>query len=305
MLKITQSRCVLMCALALLLLICGKAVIADSSQASPPMIINYGQIEFGSKLPYHEELLLRIFEVTEPEYGPFKIRINQEAKRWSIARYRRELADGVLINVSWGATSDYRPADIGHIRVYPAFMNNVNGYRLFFIRKDDSEHFKSVTSLSDLRKLRAGQNRGWVETDLFAHNELPLIESVVIRNLYGMLSRGRFDYLPLAVLEINEELKKYQEQYPEIIIEPTILLYYPSPLYWQVSQNNPVIADRMSLGMTRLIESGELLSIFEKHFLEEIKGFNLPDRKVIIMENPYVPKDSPDVEPLYLEHLAK
>ena len=271
-----------------------------TTQANELMVVNYGQIEFGSKLYYQEALVKKILDITATEFGPYQLNIVSEAKDWSVARYRRNLSTGRLINMSWTATTPYDPKSKGHIRIDYPIMNNVNGYRLFIVQKDKLEDFAKIKSLAQLRDHTAGQGAGWVEVDVFQHNKIPLVQNIHLNNLYTMLDQNRFDFLPLAVLEINEEMKKIHSIHPDFRVEQTLLLYYPSPLYFQVSHKHPRLAKRIEAGMKHITQSGELLELFNQYFAEELEKFNLHERHLITIENPFIGDESDYYTPYLL-----
>lgn len=45
-----------------------------------------------------------------------------------------------------------------------------------------------------------------------------------------------FDYFSRSVIEIYEELASRKQLYPKMVVEETILLYYPLPLYFVVNK---------------------------------------------------------------------
>ena len=71
-----------------------------------------------------------------------------------------------------------------------------------------------------------------------------------------------------------------------IAIENNLLLYYPLPNFFFVNKSRPLLAQRLQLGLERLIASGEFDRIFERFFLPLILELRLAERTVIDLHNP-------------------
>ena len=265
-------------------------LVAFPLQAEIPYQINYAQIELGAKVPYHNALLHAVLEASKGEYGPYQLNIISQAKEWTTARNVHYLAQGDVVNISWGGTGPGEPADIGVIRIEYPILKSINGYRIFLIDKAQQHQFKQITTRHDLQKYKAGQVSGWVEVKLLKHNELPLIDNSHLNNLYAMLAMGRYDYLPLGVLEISDEFEKVSKKHDNLLIDDSILLYYPSPIYYLVSEKKPELANRIRFGMKVITQDGTLDRLFEQHFSEVLNKYRLQDRQVITLENPYLPE---------------
>ena len=251
------------------------------------MVIRYGQVEFGLRKDYQLELLKAVLNETESSDGPYRLNIVTDTDDWSTPRFRKYLRQGRLINVSWGIQGTRGELNHGIMRIPFPIIKGINGYRVLVIRSGDRNKFKSVRDLEDLRNYVAGQGAGWFDINILEHNKITSVESPLHRNMFSMLSHNRFDFVPLGIIEIEGSLNTYGKDYTDLEIENTLLLYYPFPIYFEVSENHPELVDRMTLGMKKVTENGTLDKIFIKHFGEKLNKFVSSERTLIQLENPY------------------
>ena len=272
-----------------------------NQKSSKVQVINYGQIELGLKKAYQKELLETLLDATVEKYGPYQLNFVTNTENWSTARYLNILKRGDIINLSWGAVNADTPDELGMARIHYPILKNSNGYRILLIREEDQDKFEQIKTLADFQKLTAGQGEGWADADIIEESHIPLLRTPIIQNLYPMLSAKRFDHFPLGMLEVHEELAKVENRYTNLKIDSSILLYYPSPIYFQANIHHPKLIARMNAGMKYITESGQLDEIFYKHFGEEIKKFNLAKRTIIQLNNPFLPNNITDISPKLID----
>ena len=108
-----------------------------------------------------------------------------------------------------------------------------------------------------------------------------------------MLRGGRFDYFPRGVNEAWAELEAHPNE--GLIVESTLMLSYPAPLYFFVRNGNEQQAQRIQTGLEAMIDDGSFDALFESHaslrnFLNQAK---LRQRKVFTLHNPELPVETP------------
>ena len=273
---------------AFLFLSCSAFGSSINKRILEPMEIKYGQIEFGARKNYQLELLKFALNATAEKFGPYTLSVVRETKDWSTARYRKILKQGEIINVSWGVAGPLPPSKQGSFRINYPLLNNANGYRILVINKNKAAAFKNVLSLEDLKPYRIGQGEQWFDTWILKHNDLQVIESPIQENLFAMLQYGRFDAISLGILEVQNELNSNGRDLRGLSIEESVLIYYPFPIYFQVSHKTPRIAERLSEGMRIITENGTLDRIFNKHFSDVISDLKLNERNLIELENQFI-----------------
>jgi len=234
---------------------------------------------------YFSSLLRLALDETISDYGRYKlvpIKINMVQQR-SISMIQANQE----IDVLWTMTSKKREQQMK--AVYVPLLKGLMGTRIFLIKKGEQDLFQSIKTLDDLKKLKAGQGTNWPDTEILKANQLPVQEAVGTL-LHSMLGSDRFDYFPRAVTEITKELDEYQN----LTVEKNFILRYSAPIYFFVNNNNELLAERLEVGLLRLLNSGK----FDQH-LQQVRNiaslvekFNLNDRKVFQLHNPLMSEET-------------
>lgn len=170
-------------------------------------------------------------------------------------------------------------------------LKGLIGYRLFLVNKNDKYKFKSINKLEDLMHLKAGQNKGWPDTQILRDNGIQVVTSSEYKYLFDMLKRERFDYFPRSIMEIFSELNLHDD----LAIAENIAVYYPAAFYFFVNKNNIELANRIEKGLRIAIADGS----YDETLLK-IKGYRWAfeqlkntKRNVIKLNNSFLPKNTP------------
>jgi len=180
----------------------------------------------------------------------------------------------------------------------PVLMG-LHGVRLLVIKKGQEAKFSGVKSLDDLRNLTAGVVHDWQVADVLNENSLPVTTNDDYESLFRMLERGRIDYIPLAIFEVVKEVAR-RPQYG-IVVEPSLLLQYPSTDYFFVNPARPELRDRLTQGLRRAIGDGSRSRLLESIYGMRaiIKETAISSRQVITLGNSADPPDAPRDEPAF------
>ncbi|GGY62354.1 hypothetical protein GCM10011613_02290 [Cellvibrio zantedeschiae] len=205
---------------------------------------------------YFADLLALILNASKAPDEVIQIRFAPE--QISQARWVAGVAQGKGNNIIWTMTSKAREQTLRTIR-FP-LMKGLMGYRVLVIRKEDEEKFAKVKTQQDLVKLSAGQGLHWPDTNILRANQFYVLETMAKENLYKMLTAKRFDFFPRGIIEIPVEQDLIRSQ--NLMVEPHILLHYPTDLYFFVNKNNDELAARLEKGCAIIFKNGE----FEKFF---------------------------------------
>jgi len=203
----------------------------------------------------------------------------------------RELAGGGSdLDLLWSMTSEEREQLLLPIRI--PIDRGLMGWRLLLIRRTDAERFAGVRSLDALRDLSAGQLYDWPDTAILRANGLAVGTTSVYDSLFTMLARGRVDYFPRSVLEIQEEMRQYGSA-NELMIAPGLMLRYPTANYFFVSRQNSQLAAELQRGLERALDDGSLHKLFMSHIRPLLKPLRLPERRELLLRNPLLPAATP------------
>jgi len=200
-----------------------------------------------------------------------------------------ELAQGKTIRVAWGMTSTKRESELLPIRV-PIFKGLI-GWRLLLVRQDRSAAFETVRDVKDLRRFVAGQGHDWPDTDILRGNGIEVVGVPMYDSLFRMLTAGRFDYFPRSIVEIWAEEEQHRKE--GTVIDPHLLIRYPTAFYFFTNKNDGALADTIRTGLERAIADGSFDKLFCMQYAQSIIQAKLDRRTVIDLFNPVLPSQTP------------
>ncbi len=268
---------------------------AGLAQAAPrPYVVNV-QIPQNLQEDYYIQLLKLILNASKAPDEEIEFRFANNSL--SQARWVAAVVQDKTNNVLWTMTNVDREQSMRAIRI--PLLKGLIGYRLLVIRKEDEAKFAKITTKEELLALRAGQGMHWPDTEILRANRFQVTEAMAKENLYKMLVAKRFDFFPRGATEVNLEADLIRAQ--NLMVEPRLILHYPAALYFFVNKKNTELAQRLEKGFTIIQNNGE----FDKLFLsaERVKSaieiLNEPQRKIIRLDNPYLPADTPLNIPKY------
>jgi ABC-type amino acid transport substrate-binding protein len=248
--------------------------------------------ELDSRYDYDWAVLRVALQKTEARYGPFEL--NQSTQVMSSQRITQEaLTPGGRINIFARATS--QELEQLYLPVRLPIDKGLLGYRMFLIRENDRPRFAAIRTLDDLRHMRVGQGKDWVDVPLLRSAGFSVVEGTNYRGLFAMLAAGRFDFFSRGIDEAQRELNERRSAYPNMTIEPTLLLYYPLPLYFFTRRDaeGKLLAQRITDGMEIMIRDGSLNTLFQQYKGESLKAAGLAKRRVLYLKNPQLTPETP------------
>lgn len=232
---------------------------------------------------YKNMLIKRAMEVTQDEYGPFELKTSPLLMN----RFR------ALTNIIKGETHNLyiTPSDPDWdqkaIAIKIPIRLGLLSYRLLLIHKDDLELFSEINTLEQLKMLTAGVRTKWMTTQVFRQQQFDMVESENYNGLFKLLDKHKFHYFPRSIYEIYGELNERENLYKNIVVEPRLALYIPTVTYVYISPKEPLLAKRIEAGLTKLYDSGEILTLIEQYYGSSIDKAQLSTRKIISIENSF------------------
>lgn len=176
-------------------------------------------------------------------------------------------------------------------------MKGILGYRILIVRKADAQKFAAIKSADELKKLRMGIPATWADAGLFRHNGYPVVEKGSFDDVFQRLENNEFDYVTFGANEVNSVFTGRAAKSGKLMIEPSLLVYYPFPLVFYVNPQQPALADRITEGVKTISTNGELDKIFNRYYGEVLGQLKLATRTRIILENPILPKEMANFKP--------
>ena len=237
---------------------------------------------------YFIDLLQRVIEVTEDEFGP--ARVETSRLRFSQARAFQAVTDH-QIDVFWAGTNPDRELPVAPVRV--PLYGGLLGVRVPVIRRADKARFDAIENDRQLQAMLACQGDHWPDSDILEANHYRVQRVTLFEVMYNMLQSGRCDYFPRGLNEVYAEVGNVQRH--DLMAYDRLLLSYPFPMYFFVAQDNPQLLKRLETGMNQLVDSGELWRFMQQHeTTRQIFPLDrLRDSTIFHLTNPLLPDKTP------------
>jgi ABC-type amino acid transport substrate-binding protein len=248
--------------------------------------------DMDSRYDYDWAVLRTALTKTIPAFGPFAMRRSDQVMSWQ--RIAEEVKrPGGRINILARSTSTELEQQLLPVRL--PIDRGLLGYRVLLVRDADLPRFAAVHTLDDLRKFSVGQGKDWIDVPILRAAGLRVVEGTTYRGLFAMLDVGRFDFFSRALDEAGRELEERRDTHPHMAAEPTLLMYYPLPLYFFLRRDaeGRQLARRIEAGMEMMIKDGSLNALFQKYKGDSIRGGALHKRRLLTLPNPQLPPETP------------
>lgn len=197
--------------------------------------------------------------------------------------------------VIWTMTDKEREQQLRPIRI--PLCKGLFGYRVLLIRAGDQQRFDQIRDAHGLSQMLAGQGTHWPDTPIMLRNGLRVTTAETTESLFRMMNAKRFDYFPRGISEAWFELEQRDEK--NLVVEKNLMLHYPAALYFFVNKSNEALAIRIEKGLEKLIDSGKFDEFFYSHPRVNFGLENLTSRRIINLENPFLPAETPVDKPRY------
>lgn len=219
-------------------------------------------------------------DATKQTHGDYTFK---RIKGISQGRAEQDLIEGKRVDMLWFATDRIREEKLLSIPI--PLDGGLLGYRVCLIKKGTQSQFNNIKVKGDLVKygITLGSGDYWPDTNILKANGLSVVTSPMYYALFDMLKLERFDCFLRSVLEIENEVRRPENQ--SLVIEDELLLAYPQPTFLFVNKSNKKLAQRMHLGLTRIKKSGEFERLSAARLLS-LKNLHLPARRLIQLSNP-------------------
>ena len=193
-------------------------------------------------------------------------------------------------DVMWSVTNQSREQKLIPIKL--PLLKGFAGLRVLVIHPSRQGEFSKEVDSSALQTLTMVQGSDWPDKHVLIENGYNVEGeewSLWFNSMYSMVSRQLVDAFPRNIVEVHRDLNRHQDM--QLSLERFHLLTYPSYEYFFVSPNAPDLANRLRLGLIRILENGELGRIFDSYEVHK-KAEMLADtqnRRVHELGNPAVP----------------
>jgi hypothetical protein len=262
---------------------------APAAQSKDIVIVNKRHSDKDTRSIYPYAVLTEALRVSEEKYGEFEMKVADHLLPNN--RTIDMLVQGEVLNVVMVVTTKEWEKKTIPIRI--PLRRGALAYRLLAINKINEDKFRLISNVSELKRFTVGLHRNWATWDIMNHLGFKVGSGYSYESLFGMLSKGRFDYLPRGAHEIYDELAIRKWDYPNLVPAPNIALYIPSPFYMFVSPKHPKLAKRLTWALERMVKDGTLKSMFDQYYKESLLKAELKKRTILNLGNPLLPEKTP------------
>lgn len=196
----------------------------------------------------------------------------------------KKLATNNGIDVMFGGSTLEREALYRPVR-FP-LMKGLYGWRVSLVHKDNKQLFDDTNTLSDLQHYSAGQFNTWSDTKVLRANDITVATSSDYSGLYTMLHKKRFDHFPRSIIEVTWNIQEFSHL--DLVIEPNVLIHYPSAYYVYVRKDNEILAQEIYNGLIQAQQDGSFDTLFSQHFGAHVERVKSEKRQIIPLTNPYL-----------------
>ncbi len=247
------------------------------------------------RMEYPVALLTKAMELTKKEYGDYILipSIRMNAKR----AQQPEIIDKIENYIIEASVSKKTEDELFSIKI--PTTKGLYGYRLFLIDSNNQYLFNNIKDIEDLKKIRFGQGSTWFDVKILNGNGLNVVKGLNYRGLLKMLMSGRFDAFPRGMNEVFKELSLNKASYANLAIENNLCIYYPLPKFFYTSKKSLLLNERVTKGLSMMIENGSFDTIFDKYNSKYILEAKLHERTIIKVDNNFISGLAPLDDPRY------
>ncbi|WP_285163694.1 hypothetical protein [Shewanella goraebulensis] len=256
--------------------------IANTTLAKDVVIFNQPASSKDSRYQYSFELMKLILKQTENDFGDWEIAHSEVFMTRD--RVLSELISGSLINVIAEAPKVGWNESLIPIKL--PLRKGIQGFRVFIIKQENYEAFQQIQTLAQLKSYPTGSGIFWSTRNALEQAGFDVIVGSSYEGLFHMLERGRFTSFGRGINEVSDELAIYSQSFPELVLDDNVLLHIPLITIFYVSPNNPKLAERIQIGMERIIANGQFDHAFYKQYCHALENINLDSRIIFNIDNP-------------------
>ncbi|HEY7771711.1 MAG TPA: transporter substrate-binding domain-containing protein, partial [Marinagarivorans sp.] len=179
------------------------------------------------------------------------------------------------------------------IPVYIPIYRGMMGMRLAIVKNENSDIFKNIKNIEDLRQLKAGQGKFWADSNILEYNAIPLVRELKYKNLFRMLEADRFDYFPRGIQEPWSEVKQHEAL--NLTVDRHVMLWYRAPFYYFVPRSKPELAAHITEQLEAMIDDGSYSALFDRepYIQAALQEANIEQRTIIRIKNPFLTAKTP------------
>jgi ABC-type amino acid transport substrate-binding protein len=266
---------------------------SNTAAVTPIKLWNGNKTE--SRQQYEREILEAALNATAVAHGQYQLQ--EDKTDYPLAAYEASVFRTKGFDIFGTVAGNAKLANEKKILIPLPLMKGLLGYRILIIRAADKEKFAAIKSAKQLQQLRMGIPSTWADAELFRHNGYKVEEKGSFDDLFARLENNEFDYVTFGANEVTGVFSERAAKSGKLIVDSSLLVFYPFPLVFYVNPDNKILAARVTEGLQIISANGELDKIFNRYFAADLASVNLPARAMIKLKNPILPAEMADFKP--------
>ncbi|MFT7558955.1 MAG: hypothetical protein ACI93R_000858 [Flavobacteriales bacterium] len=234
---------------------------------------------------YNVRLITAALDVSSDSYGPYTLELYPD--ELSLERADAMLGEGVEVN----CRMDSFRVDLSKGSKYQSIalpsQVNIVGLRAMIVKQSELAKFSVLNTVEGFLTLKPGQGEDWPDVAVYEHHGITVGKANSFDLIMPMLNHGRFDYIPLSIMEAYQFLEGYRDGKHGLSIVPNHYIFYSMPFYLAYPSTRPEIAERISFGIEQLYKSGALQAINEAQLAQMQPRFDATS-KIFVLDNPFL-----------------
>lgn len=267
--------------------------VSNSAAVAPIKLWNGNKTE--SRQQYEREILETALNATNDSHGQWQLQ--ESLTDYPLAADEASVFRSKGFDIFGTVAGNTKLANEKKILIPLPLMKGLLGYRILIIRAADKEKFAAIKSAPQLQQLRMGIPSTWADAELFRQNGYKVEEKGSFDDLFTRLENNEFDYVTFGANEVTGVFNERAAKSGKLMVDSSLLVFYPFPLVFYVNPDNKVLAERVAQGLQIISSNGELDNIFNRYFAADLKTVNLPARAMIRLKNPILPTEMADFKP--------
>lgn len=272
---------------------CAVSPVPGAPQVTQVRLWNGNKTE--SRQQYERDVLEAALMATNASHGNWKLQ--EDLTDYPLAADEASVFRSKGFDIFGTVAGNTKLAHEKKILIPLPLMKGLLGHRILIIRTADKEKFAAIKSAPQLQQLRMGIPGTWADAELFRHNGYKVEEKGSFDDLFTRLENNEFDYVTFGANEVTGVFNERAAKSGKLMVDSSLLLFYPFPLVFYVNPDNKVLAERVTQGLQIIVANGELDKIFNRYFAADLTVVDLPARTMIRLNNPILPAEMADFKP--------
>jgi hypothetical protein len=235
-------------------------------------------------LNYKGEVLSLLLEKSKSKFGPYRMEKGPHID-WSQSRAYSQLEAGNLDLIS-SMTSEER--EKSGIPLRYCLYKGLLGVRIGMGTPGTVEVLDRIRTRDELNRVKLGQVFDWPDYTIQTQAGLQVLRLPDLASSIPRLKMGTFQLLPLGIVEVAANAKKY-----DLATISTWAIAYPTAYYFFVSKTRPELAERLAYGFEQAIKDRSFDQLYAKRIGTLVAAMGLEKRTLFHIHNPLLPQATP------------